>query len=447
MPRRVDRPASDARAVALEVLLRVLTTDAFADALLAHRLEAERLEPADRRLATELVYGTLTWQARLDHHLQALLHGPLAALEPRVLVALRLGLYQLLFLDRVPAYAAVDASVRLSGPPRHGARGLVNAVLRRATRMARSDFALPERGGDPIDRLALEWSHPRWLVERWTQETAAGELPRLLEAENGPAPTVLRTNVRRTTRDRLCEELRAAGIAVRPGAHATSAIVVEHGADRLRGLAAYREGRFAFQGEASQLVASLVEAPSGGRVLDACAGRGGKTLALAERLPDARIVAIDPRATGLRRIKAEARRCALPNVPSAAADARRPPLAPGFDAVLVDAPCSGLGTLRQHPELKWRRSPDDLPRLARLQREILAGVAPLVCAGGLLVYSVCTHTREETSEVVAELLAAEPRFVVEPVAPPLGDRAGFLRTWPHTHGLDGFFAARLRARR
>ena len=431
-------PAADARAVAHDVLVRVDTGDAFADVLLAHRLADAELASNDRALATELVYGTLVWQGRLDHFLRRLLHEPLERLDPPVRAALRLGLYQLRVLDRIPAYAAVDSSVRLAG---RRASGLVNAVLRRATR--EDEPPLPD---DPIDRLAIEWSHPRGLVERWVRELGANAAAALVEANTQASQVAIRPNRRRTTADALRSTLAAAGIETRPSDVVDGALVVEARAASLRGLPAWREGLFAFQGEASQLVAALVDVGRDARVLDACAAPGGKTLAIAERLaPGRSITAFDRNRAGLGRLVREAERLGVGAV-VAQADACRPPTSCAFDAVLVDAPCSGLGTLRRHPEIKWRRRPEDIPRLAALQRDIVAGVAPLVKPGGLLVYAVCTRTIDETTGVVEALLAAQPRFVVEPARGPCVDADGFLRTAPYRHGLDGFFAARLRAR-
>jgi 16S rRNA (cytosine967-C5)-methyltransferase len=450
MPRPLTRPdAQDrpdaARAVAHEILVRVMTTDAFADVLLERRVESAGLSAADRGLAFELVLGTLAWQGRLDHHLAGLVRRPLADVEPPVLAALRLGLFQLLFLDRVPAYAAVDASVRLVRRLGRGAAGLVNAVLRRASRLGRTGLVLPACD-DPLERLALEWSHPRWLVARWATEFGTEALPRLLAANNTRGPTAIRVNRRRTDPETLRAEIEAGGVAVRRGAFAPSALVVERGGGRLRALPAFAAGHFAFQGEASQLVASMLDVAPGARVLDACAGAGGKALAVAERVGDAGcVVAADLHPGGLRRAIDEAARLGVAIRP-VVADARHPPAAATFDAALVDAPCSGLGTLRRHPELRWRRRPDDVVRLAALQRDLLAGVAATVRPGGLLVYAVCTRTHDETLGVVQDFLARTRRFVVEPCAGPCVDADGFLRTAPHTHDLDGFFAARLRAR-
>ena len=455
MPRRVETAATDARRLAFEVLVRVEATEAFADVLLAHRLADAALPPREQALTTRLVYGTLAWQSRLDFHLAHLLRDrAVDRLDPPVRAALRLGLYQLVFLDRVPAYAAVDASVRLARVAGAGASGLVNAVLRRAAALGSAGLVLPPADGDPVGRLAVEWSHPRWLVARWADLYGSEALPALLAANNEGAPTALRANRLVATRDALRAELAAEGIAATPAPWAADGLLVERGAARLRALRAWDEGRFAFQGEASQVVASLLGLEPGMRVLDACAAPGGKTAQLASLLGDrALVVALDRRRGGLDRVTSEMRRLRAHTVVAAVGDARRPPLAGSFDAALVDAPCSGLGTLRRHPELRWRRRPEDVPRLAALQREILAGVAPLVRRGGVLVYAVCTLTSEENEQVVAAVAAADPRLVVEnvrdhlpPAAVSLADAKGFLRTLPHLHGLDGFFAARLRAR-
>jgi len=443
----------DARALAHDVLVRVVTTDAFADLLLAERLQAAGMRGVDAALATRLVYGTLAWQGRLDHHLAGLVRSSLARLEPAVHVALRLGLYQLLFLERVPAYAAVDASVRLAGRSRRAAAGLVNAVLRRAAAAGRDGLTLPDAAADPLGRLAVEWSHPRWLVERWARDFGRDEIVPLLASDNVRGPVAIRANRLRTSRETLMADLAAAGTEASPGEWGPDAVVIRRGAARLRGTPAWRAGRFAFQGEASQLVAPLLAPSPGMRILDACAAPGGKTVHAAALVGDGRVVALDVRPTGAGRVAREAVRLGALMVRAVAGDARRPPLAGAFDAVLVDAPCSGLGTLRRHPEVRWRRHPADVARLAVLQREIMDGVAPLVRPGGTLVYAVCTLMREENADVIRDFVAAWPRFGVDDLAGTVAGRVrealtpeGFLRTLPHRDGLDGFFIARLRAR-
>lgn len=435
------------RGLAHEILVQVETEDAFADVLVAHRLESTRLSAADRALVTKLVYDTLAWQGRLDHHLSKMVRRPLASLDPTVRVALRLGLCQLTILERIPAHAAVDTSVRLArrgGGP--GAAGLVNAVLRRAAREGAESFALPPES-DAAGRTAVELSHPRWLVELWNGELGLDEMRALLAANNERGRTTLRANLARTSVDDLIRELAEARIDATPSRFAPAGVDVAHGGGGLRGLRAFEDGLFAFQGEASQLVAALVAPSAGMRVLDACAAPGGKSCALGA---DASVVALDPHVIGVRRIAAEAARLGVGGLHAIAADARRPPLGSSFDAVLVDAPCSGLGTLRRHPELRWRRQAADVGRLAELQRALLAGVAPLVRPGGALVYAVCTLTEAETTDVVSDLLANMPHFhvtdarrVLPPSAAGLVTSSGALRTLPHRDDLDGFFAVRL----
>jgi 16S rRNA (cytosine967-C5)-methyltransferase len=452
MPRRrvAARPdRSDARALAHDVLVRVESTAAWADVLLGRRLAGTRLGPADRALVTRLVYGTLAWQGRLDHHLRGLVSAPWETLDPPVRAALRLGLYQLLFLDRVPAYAAVDASVSLARAAGRGAAGLVNAVLRRAATAGTAGLPLPDAAADPVGRLAVEWSHPRWLVERWAAELGLDELPALLAANNVHGATAVRANRLQTTRDALLAELSAAGVDAAPSRWTADGVVIGRSSARLRELPAWREGRFAFQGEASQLVTALLGLTPGDRVLDACAAPGGKATHAAGLVgADGLVVAVDRRTAGARRIAAEAARLGATAVHVLVGDARRVPSAARFDAVLVDAPCSGLGTLRRHPELRWRRRPEDVPRLAALQREILGGVAPLVRGGGVLAYAVCTLAREETDDVIEWFRRAHPGFRLEDAATRIPAEvvtpAGTMRTLPHRHGLDGFFAARLR---
>jgi 16S rRNA (cytosine967-C5)-methyltransferase len=439
------RTDGDARAVAHDVLLRVATTDAFADVLLAHRLD--RIPSTDRALATELVYGTLAWQGRLDHHLARLVSGSAQRLEPLVRIALRMGLYQLHFLDRVPAYAAVDGSVRLARRSGRGAAGLVNAVLRRAAREGRDAVVLPDGSADPIGRLAIEWSHPPWLVERLADEIGLERLPALLAAHNRRGPVAVRVHPP-GGRAALAVGLAGCGVQAVPSRWTPDALVVPRGAGRVRDTEEFRAGRCAFQGEASQLVTRLLDLAPGAAILDACAAPGGKATYAAAL--GARVTAIDPHPAGMRRIASEAARLGITAIHGAVADARRPPLRGPFDAALVDAPCSGLGTLRRHPEVRWRRRPDDLARLASLQGALLSGVAPLVRAGGVLLYAVCSPMRMETDDVVARFLADHPRFTPDPLgasAPPdLVTPGGALRTWPDRHDLDEFFAVRLRAR-
>jgi 16S rRNA (cytosine967-C5)-methyltransferase len=366
-------------------------------------------------------------------------------------MVLRLGLYQLTLLDRVPPHAAVATSVDLAKGRVRVASGLVNAVLRRAVR-ERSTLPLPDPTTDPTEHLAVALSHPRWLVERWQQRFGL-DVRDLLAADNDAAPTVLRA--RRGERDALIARLTAAGIGCEPGRFGPDAVRVQ--AADPHALPGWAEGQFSVQEEASQLVVRLLDPRPRMRVLDVCAAPGGKSAYAAELMRDlGLVVAVDHRRRGVRTLAANAKRLGLRAIAPLGLDARTAAAAlphASFDRVLVDAPCSGLGTLRAHPEIRWRRTPADLARQAAQQRRILEAATPLVRPGGVIVYAVCTLSDEENAGVVESWLRAHPELrreraedVLSPEARTLVDADGALCTLPHRDGLDGFYAVRARRR-
>lgn len=447
-------PAADplaARALALDVLMRVEEVGVHADVDLARALAVSGLDVRDRALVSRLVYGTLAWQGRLDWQLARLTDRNPATFDPRVRMVLRLGLYQLTLLDRVPPHAAVATSVDLAKRAVRAAGGLVNAVLRRAVR-EQTALPLPDPARDPIEHLAIAYSHPRWLVERWRRRFG-DDVRALLAADNEAAPTVLRAHP--GERDDLLARLAAAGIACEPGRFAPDAVRVE--AADPHALAGWSEGAFSVQGEASQLVTCLLGPEPGMRVLDACAAPGGKAAHAAEIMQGrGTVVAVDHRHRGAATVARNARRLALDVVAPLVLDARvadRAFRSASFDRVLVDAPCSGLGTLRAHPEIRWRRTSGDVARLAREQGRLLEAVTPLVRPGGVIVYSTCTLSEEENAGVVDAWLAGHPELRREsaaewlpPAAQSLVDEAGALLSLPHRDDLDGFYAVRVRRR-
>jgi len=453
-PRRGARP-TQARMLALRVLSRVERGGAYADLALGAALRATELGPADRALATELVYGTLRWRGRLDHALGAVLDRDLSRVEPRVATLLRLGAYQVLFSDHIPAASAVDQTVRCAravGVER--ATGLVNAVLRRLARSADA-IPLPPLEADPQGHLVHALSIPAWIATRWIEMLGPEEAAALAEASNAVPPLTARVNPLRTTREALLAELRTRLPAAHACARAPLGIHLGHGGDPGRD-PAFREGRFTIQDESSQLVVELLAPQSGERILDVCAAPGTKTTAAAERVgEEGRVVALDRNPRRLHLVARAARRLGLANIATLEADATQglegvtPPGA--FDRVLVDAPCSGLGTLRRNPDARWRLRPEDPAQLAVTQRALLVQAARALRPGGVLVYSTCTLLAEENEAVVEAFLSESPEFRLVSEAPPeplrdLVDAAGFLRIWPHRHGGDGFFAARLERR-
>jgi 16S rRNA (cytosine967-C5)-methyltransferase len=433
------------------VLLRVARDHAYADVALDAALGEAGLDARDRGLASRLVYGTIAWQGLLDWHLARLAGRAPEALDLPVLLLARLGLYQLLLLDRIPPHAAVATSVDLAKRVAPAAAGLVNAVLRRAAR-ERASLPLPDPT-DPVRHLAVVFSHPEWLVARWIDAFGADETRLLLAADNEAAPTILRA--RPGERARLIADLVAQGIAAAPGRWAPDAVQVEAVAPHA--LSGHAAGRFTVQSEASQLVARLLDPQPGARVLDVCAAPGGKATYVAELVGSrGLVVAFDRRSRGAAAVAAGARRLGLRRLVVGVGDAQRLPLAAGetFDCVLVDAPCSGLGTLRAHPEVRWSRGPADVRRLADLQARILHAASVHLAPGGALVYATCTISTEENDGVVEPWLATHPELEREnaaaylpPEAAALVDANGALRTLPHRHGLDGFFAVRARRRR
>jgi len=442
-----------ARGIAFEILQRVERTSAYANLLLDARLARTALSPPDRALVTHFVYGVLRWRGKLDWILAQVIDRPLAAVESRVRDLLRLGAYQLCCLDRIPAFAAVDETVSLTrtvGAARSAA--FVNAVLRGVAR--RTPFPEPSPAADPVGYWSGVGSHPAWLAKRWIARFGPDEAGRLMTANNQIPPLTVVANPARVAPERLARALQAAAREVIPGRVVPGAFSVV-GGGAPADLPGFAEGHFIPMDEAGVLPVVALDLAAGQRVLDACAGGGGKTALIAAQVgPAGTVLAVDASARAIRRLCAATARLGLSTVRAELRDARALGAAlPGaFPRVLLDAPCTGLGTLRRRPEIKWRRRPADIARAAALQAELLAGVAGAVAPGGVLVYSTCSLEPEETDAVIAGFLAAHPGF--RPAEPPaagaggvlaaLADPAtGFVRSVPHIHGMDGFFIARL----
>ena len=437
-----------ARIAAYDVLRAVSSRRADLPAALAHArtgLHDER----DRSLAGEIATGTLRWQGAFDHVIASFARRSIDRLDPEIVDILRLTLFQLWHLDRVPASAAVNDAVDLARKAgKRSAAPLVNAVLRRASR-ERDRLPLPIRAPGSaqaeLDYLEKTLSHPRWLVARWRARYGFAAAEAWCQFDNGPAPLTLRANRLKIGRDDLAERLLQAGVATHPARFAPDALIVDGGNPLATSLGG--KGLFVVQDEASQLVAVATAAKSGERVLDACAAPGGKTTAMAADMDDrGLIVAVDVRDRRVRLLAEAVRAAGTASVRVVAADAAEPlPFSAVFDCVLVDVPCSGLGILRRDPDIKWRRVEGELAGLAELQSRILAGAAAVVRPGGRLVYSTCSSEPEENEHVIARFLAARADFTAGVIqlgpASDVIDAAGYLRTLPFNHGLEAFFAA------
>jgi 16S rRNA (cytosine967-C5)-methyltransferase len=401
-----------------------------------------RLDPRDRRWTRELVFGMLRRRSWIDALLDDRVRGGLAKLDPDLIDLLRLGAYQLLSMGSVPAYAAIGQTVELT-KRRHGigASKLANAVLRRLDReRERLVVATPE---DPVEALALEHSHPRWLVARWIARWGADETRSLLEANNREAPLVARPY--HVVREQLEAMLEGAGVTVADAPLVSDSLVLTGGINAMTELGAFKQGLFHLQDPASTLVTRYASVPTGATVADLCAAPGGKTLELARSAGT--VFAGDASLARLQRVRDNVRRLDASNVVPFVGDARFPAVS-GVDAVLIDVPCTGTGTFRRHPDARWRLRVSDLAVLPAVQRSILRAAATAVRPGGLLIYSTCSLEVEENDAQVESFLSDTPGWRLEP--PPEGAvpasvlDAGRLRVLPQRHGTDGAFAARLR---
>jgi 16S rRNA (cytosine967-C5)-methyltransferase len=451
MSTRQPNKKIDARSAAFDILLNV-EQGGYADRLLdGFLLRHPTLDSREKGLLTELVYGILRLRNRVDFALAQFTRQPLHKLEPRARLLLRLGAYQLLELDRVPAHAAVHATVELAhrvGMAR--VAGLVNGTLRTLEREKASIvWPTPDRPGDYLEHVC---SLPKWLAKSLLHQFPNAESRALAEALAQAAPQALRVNTLKTDRNSYLAALAEAGYAARPCRYAPEGILLEQrGTQPLPG---DHEGWYQVQDEASMLVSHLLGAVPGERILDACAAPGGKTTHLAALTGNlAKIMALDKYPNRLELVEQGAKRLACKGIETRCWDLTGPAvfLEPAtFDRILVDAPCSGLGVLRRNPESRWRREPADLEALAALQLTILTHVVPLLRPGGHLLYSVCTFTTAETDAVVRQFLAEHPAMAIvdlQPLMPAdwaeLFTASGQLRTMPHRHdGMDAFFAAR-----
>jgi 16S rRNA (cytosine967-C5)-methyltransferase len=440
-------PPSPAREAAFRALLDV-EAGSFPEDVLESRTIG--LDPRDRALAGALVYGVLRHRTRLDWTLDRFLTRPGKPLTPELRTILRQGLFQLMDLDRVPASAAVDEAVRLAKSSGSAwAAGLVNAVLRAATRAQ----TWPNPMDAPLssaDRLAIAYSHPRWLVDRWLMERGPDETEALLRANNEPAPLTLRVDPDRLGIEEAIRRLSGSARRVESTRFSPFGLNLWGAAGSVMNLPGYDEGWFSVQDEAAQLVGLLVRPRPGDWVLDGCAGRGGKAFHVAGLADGVQVIGLDPDAGRLALAARDKARLNRAGVHLVRGDIAAGPPFPSdfFHLVLVDAPCSNLGVIRRRPDVKWSKAADSPGRMAEIQKKLLAAASRLVRPGGRLIYAVCTVTPEETTVVIDDFWMNHLEFGVRPATLYLPESAkelvgpdGLIRTWPHQRGTDGFFAA------
>ena len=430
---------TDARVAAADTLAD-LRGGMLLDAAFDRRAAA--LDPRDRRWTQELVWGMLRRRGYMDHLLAPRVKGGIARLDSDLADLLRLGTYQLFHMGSVPPYAAIAQTVELA-KQRHGmgASKLMNAVLRRLDR-ERNDLA-PALPTDPVEALAIELSHPRWLVARWVARWGAEETRALLESNNREGSLIVRPWG--VVREQLEAMLEAAGVQVSDVPLVSDSLQLSSGT-LLTSLGAFQQGRCFVQDPAATLVTQYAAVPAGAKVADLCAAPGGKTVELARTA--SYVTSADSSEVRLQRLQETIDRLELDHVTAVVCDARDAATLGTFDAVLVDSPCTGTGTFRRHPDARWRLRVSDLAVMAAAQRTILRAAANAVVPGGLLIYSTCSLEPEENDAQVEAFLAEHPSWTLEP--PPEGAvpaavlDAGRLRVLPQRHGTDGSFAARLR---
>ncbi|MDQ0206407.1 16S rRNA (cytosine(967)-C(5))-methyltransferase RsmB [Alkalicoccobacillus murimartini] len=438
------------REAALDVLVKIEKNQAYSHLLLNETRKNAGLDRRDSALLTEIVYGTIQRKLTLDYYLKPFIKQDLKKLDTWVLVLLRLSIYQMVYLDRVPERAVVHEAVTIAKKNGHkGISGMVNGVLRAFQRAQRPSFDLIK---DPVERLSIKSSHPVWLLKRWIDQYGQEETEAMCDENLLPAPVTMRVNLTRTTRDEVIHQLTSEGIEAVAAEFTEVGVIIEKGA--VFESDAYMQGLITAQDESSMMVASALSPEPGMNVLDTCAAPGGKTTHLAERMNnEGQVLALDLHPQKIKLIQAQAKRLGLSSIKAEALDARKlVDHADEYDRVLVDAPCTGFGVLKRKPDIKWSKTEQDVTQIARIQADILSAASTRVKNGGLLVYSTCTVDKAENEETIKAFLKNHPDFSLDSdlknrlpiqVLPQRFDQ-GMLTVLPQDYHSDGFFIAALK---
>ncbi len=433
------------------VALRDIDKGAFADVALERNLRKVTLSPADRRLATELIYGIVRRQRTLDTLIDQLGKRRADQQPADLRRILHLGFYQLRYLEHVPDHAVVDTTVQLAKHQQLGKlSGVVNGMLRQYIRLQATGDDPLQLPIDKASALGILHSYPDWIVEAWQQLVPATEVASLCEWFNQVPKTDLRVNRLRTTVDQVVEVLIAHGLAASPQGTNPDGIRIVGPTGNIRQLPGYDEGWWMVQDSSAQLVSYLVDPQPGETIIDACAAPGGKTTHLAELMGDhGRVLGCDRTSSRLNKIRQNAKRLKLTSIETIMGDSREHPEFKGIaDRVLLDVPCSGLGTLHRHADARWRQTPDSITNLTTLQRELLDSAVDWVKPNGVIIYSTCTLHPDENQTLIQSFLNAHPNWTIQPPVPnspifPFATEQGWATVWPHKQDMDGFFMVKL----
>ncbi|MEW6189069.1 MAG: 16S rRNA (cytosine(967)-C(5))-methyltransferase RsmB [Actinomycetota bacterium] len=440
-----------AREAALEAICRVHETRSYANLILSRLLAESDLSKRDRALVTELVYGTLRNEGTLDWILSRFYPQKPSKIPEKALDILRLGCYQILYLDKIPNHAVCNEAVELAKKYFHPAMGgFVNAILRRIIR-EKERLPWPDYQDDPIGYISFKHSHPRWIVEMWVEDFGLEETALLCQANNVRPRMVIRVNTFKISPSNLARRFESEGLKISPSWLPEALIVEDMG--NVTELTEFKEGLFLLQDESSILVGHIVDPKPGEVILDTCAAPGGKTTHLAQLMGnEGRIIAVDIHQSRLRLVKDNCSRLGIKNVQIIQGDSTRlgEVVEKPVDKVLVDAPCSGLGVLARRPDARWRKTPQQIDELSILQSRLLDSASKFVKRKGVLVYSVCTISKKESEQVMKGFLKKHPEFSLEDISsflpPPLRAEMPlkFIQLLPHRHGTDGLFVCRFK---
>ncbi len=438
------------RNLALSVLNRLdrnwKTSDELVDQMF---FENPHLTFRDRAFVLNLIQGTLRFRLRLDWVIRQSTRFSFQKIEPGILNILRIALYQIFYMDRVPQSAAVNEAVKQAkgGSTNHIPR-FVNGILRQICR-TKNTIKFPDPEKDKSNYLSVYYSYPEWLVKKWVRELGSVSAEKLLHAQNRIPARVIRTNPLKVSRTDLVSILKNEGVDASPTQFSPDGLVLDNLKGPVNRLQAFKKGLFQVQGEAAQICSYLLGPKPGEFVLDLCAGLGGKSTHLAGIMKaQGSVLSLDIQYGRLVSLLENSRRLGIPGIQAMVSDATSSALKIEFDRVIVDAPCSGLGVLSKHPDGKWSRDGSDIVRLTHLQKKILNQTVPLLKKSGVLLYVTCTISTEENEDMVRSLLEKHEEIVLEDLnhhvpewCRPLIDEQGYFRPLPHVHGLEGFFAA------